>query len=121
MFKADNIEATSGVVEVSLRDAPPPSFLLWSHALLGNSETNSFSYMLALKLIFFIQVQDVHHVALKQMLRFIYTDECQEGALEEMADHLLVAAGKYQLGRLQVLCELQLIKSLQVRSYDAAA
>ena len=48
------------------------------------------------------------------MLRFIYTDECEEGAMEAMADHLLVAATRYQLGRLQVMSELHLSKTLTV-------
>ena len=48
------------------------------------------------------------------MLRFIYTDEVEEGAMEAMADHLLVAAMKYQLGRLQVMSEMHLSKTLMV-------
>ena len=48
------------------------------------------------------------------MLRFIYTDEVEEGAMEAMADHLLVAAMKYQLGRLQVMSEMHLSKTLAV-------
>ena len=40
------------------------------------------------------QVEDVEPQAFKQVLRFMYTDECEEGALEAMADHLLVAATK---------------------------
>ena len=48
------------------------------------------------------------------MLRFIYTDECEEGAMEAMADHLLAASTRYQLGRLQVMSELHLTKTLTV-------
>lgn len=59
-----------------------------------------------------ITIEDMEPEVLKQMLRFIYTDDCEEGAIEAMADHLLVAACRYQLGRLQVLCEVQLSKSL---------
>ena len=51
---------------------------------------------------------------LHQVLRFIYTDEVEEGAMEAMADHLLVAAMKYQLGRLQVMSEMHLSKTLAV-------
>ena len=51
------------------------------------------------------------------MLRFIYTDECEEGAMEAMADHLLAAATKYQLGRLQVMSELHLVRTLTVTDY----
>lgn len=50
-----------------------------------------------------------------QLLRFIYTDGVYEGALDAMADHLLVAAMKYQLGRLEVMCELHLSRTLTVR------
>ena len=56
-----------------------------------------------------------HHASLAhQVLRFIYTDEVEEGAMEAMADHLLVAAMKYQLGRLQVMSEMHLSKTLMV-------
>jgi len=48
------------------------------------------------------------------VLLFIYTDEVEEGAMEAMADHLLVAATKYQLGRLQVMSEMHLSKTLAV-------
>ena len=40
------------------------------------------------------QVEDVEPEALEQLLRFMYTDECEEAVLESMADHLLVAATK---------------------------
>ena len=52
------------------------------------------------------------------MVRFIYTDECEEGAMEAMADHLLAAATKYQLGRLQVMSELHLVRTLTVTDYS---
>ena len=55
------------------------------------------------------------------MLRFIYTDEVEEGAMEAMADHLLVAAMKYQLGRLQVMSEMHLSKTLAVSINGDAA
>ena len=53
------------------------------------------------------------------MLRFIYMDECEEGAMEAMADHLLAAATRYQLGRLQVMSELHLTKTLTVIVHSA--
>ena len=61
-------------------------------------------------------VEDIEPEAFKQMLRFIYTDSCEAGAVEAMADHLLVAATRYQLGRLQVMCELQLSKTLTIEN-----
>ena len=41
-----------------------------------------------------VKVEDVDPAAFRQMLRFIYTDACEEGAIEgeNMAAHLLVAA-----------------------------
>ena len=37
--------------------------------------------------------------------------------MEAMADHLLAAATKYQLGRLQVMSELHLVRMLTVTDY----
>ena len=36
--------------------------------------------------------------AFEQLLRFLYTDECEEDAVQNMADHLLVAATRWCMG-----------------------
>jgi len=59
-----------------------------------------------------ISIPDIDPVAFKQLLRFIYTDEVEAGAMEAMADHLYIASTKYQLERLQVMSGLYLSKTL---------
>jgi len=55
-----------------------------------------------------VTIEDIDPVAFKQVLRFVYTDACEAGAMEAMADHLLPAARKYQLERLQRMSEAYL-------------
>lgn len=48
------------------------------------------------------------------MLQFMYTDQCEDGAMEAMADHLLAAATKYQLPGLRRMAEAHLSRTLTV-------
>lgn len=50
-----------------------------------------------------VDITDVDHEVLREMLRFIYTGKAAN--LEKMADDLLAAADKYALERLKVMCE----------------
>ena len=61
-----------------------------------------------------LQVRDVEPRVFKAMLHFIYNDSLPEIDEDEdevgMAQHLLVAADKYGLQRLKVMCEAMLLK-----------
>ena len=59
-----------------------------------------------------IQVVGVEPTAFKQLLRYIYTGSCAEGALEAMADHLYEAADRFGVPELQQLAARQMTASL---------
>nr|XP_050047599.1 speckle-type POZ protein-like [Dermacentor andersoni] len=63
-----------------------------------------------------VEITDMDHEVLREMLRFIYTGQAPN--LDSMADDLLVAADKYALERLKVMCEESLWSNLSV---DTAA
>jgi len=59
-----------------------------------------------------VEITDVDHSVMSEMLRFIYTGKVAN--LDRMADDLLAAADKYALERLKVMCEEALCTSLTV-------
>jgi speckle-type POZ protein len=59
-----------------------------------------------------VEITDVDHNVMAEMLRFIYTGKASN--LDKMADELLAAADKYALERLKVMCEEALCTSLTV-------
>lgn len=59
-----------------------------------------------------VSITDVDYDVLLEILRFIYTGKAAN--LDQMAEALLPAAGKYALGRLKVLCEVALLQNLTV-------
>jgi speckle-type POZ protein len=61
-----------------------------------------------------VEITDVDHEVLREMLRFIYTGKATN--LEEMADDLLAAADKYALERLKVMCEEALCTNLSIEN-----
>ncbi|ROT64691.1 hypothetical protein C7M84_017365 [Penaeus vannamei] len=61
-----------------------------------------------------VEIQDVDHEVLREMLRFIYTGKATN--LEKMADDLLAAADKYALERLKVMCEEALCTNLSIEN-----
>uniref|UniRef100_A0A0E0MHF7 BTB domain-containing protein n=1 Tax=Oryza punctata TaxID=4537 RepID=A0A0E0MHF7_ORYPU len=66
-----------------------------------------------------IRVDDMHADVFRAFLHFIYTDELPPGEMDGddasiMAQHLLVAADKYDLPRLKLICENKLSMSLDV-------
>lgn len=61
-----------------------------------------------------VDITDVDHEVLREMLRFIYTGKATN--LEKMADDLLAAADKYALERLKVMCEEALCTSLAIEN-----
>jgi speckle-type POZ protein len=63
-----------------------------------------------------VEITDMDHEVLREMLRFIYTGKATN--LEKMHDELLAAADKYDLERLKVMCEESLCSNLSV---DTAA
>nr|BAK03621.1 predicted protein [Hordeum vulgare subsp. vulgare] len=72
-----------------------------------------------------IVVEDMQPAVFKALLRFIYTDSLpsmenldgDEG--KEMVKHLLVAADRYAMERMKVMCESILCKSLDVENVTA--
>lgn len=96
MLQAGGIEATTG--DITVEDIEPVAFKqAAATTMCCSTETDG---------------------PRRQVLRFIYTDECEDGAMEAMADHLLVAAMRYQLGRLQVMSEIHLVKTLTVSARE---
>lgn len=61
-----------------------------------------------------VEIADVDHEVLREMLRFIYTGKAAN--LEKMADDLLAAADKYALDRLKVMCEEALCTNLSIEN-----
>ncbi|KAK9686477.1 MATH domain [Popillia japonica] len=61
-----------------------------------------------------VDITDVDHEVLREMLRFIYTGKASN--LEKMADDLLAAADKYALERLKVMCEEALCTNLSIEN-----
>lgn len=59
-----------------------------------------------------VEIADVDHEVLREMLRFIYTGRAT--CLDKMADDLLAAADKYALERLKVMCEEALCTNLSI-------
>ncbi|KAM0872920.1 hypothetical protein ACQ4PT_038385 [Festuca glaucescens] len=54
-----------------------------------------------------IQIKDMEAKVFKMMLHFIYTDRLpsiHDGVIMEMAQHLFVVAGRYNLERLKLIC-----------------
>ncbi|XP_059478653.1 speckle-type POZ protein B isoform X2 [Neocloeon triangulifer] len=61
-----------------------------------------------------VEIADVDHEVLREMLRFIYTGRAT--CLDKMADDLLAAADKYALDRLKVMCEEALCTNLSIEN-----
>ncbi|XP_047043128.1 BTB/POZ and MATH domain-containing protein 1-like [Lolium rigidum] len=64
-----------------------------------------------------VRVADMEGRVFRALLRFLYTDSWPETAKEEecaMAQHLLVAADRYGMERLKLLCEDNLCKSISL-------
>ncbi|XP_065306775.1 speckle-type POZ protein isoform X6 [Dermacentor albipictus] len=61
-----------------------------------------------------VEITDMDHEVLREMLRFIYTGRAPN--LDKMADDLLAAADKYALERLKVMCEEALCSNLSVET-----
>jgi len=59
-----------------------------------------------------IPIEDMEPAVFKQLLRWIYTGQCEGGALAAMADHLYEAAGKFGLPLLQAAAQRQMLASL---------
>ncbi|XP_049769761.1 poly [ADP-ribose] polymerase tankyrase-like [Schistocerca cancellata] len=66
-----------------------------------------------------IEITDVREAVLRQLLRFVYTDETPQ--LASMAAELLAASDKYDLPLLKKRCEQQLAQGLTVDNAAATA
>ena len=63
-----------------------------------------------------LTITDIEPDVFEQLLRWMYTGELAEGALEtaDMAEHCLMGANRYELGGLKQLCEAKLCEGLTV-------
>ena len=59
-----------------------------------------------------IEVEDVEPAVFKQLLRWLYTGRCEEGAIDAMADHLFMAAAKFGVADLQALASRTMLAAL---------
>lgn len=65
----------------------------------------------------YVEISDIDEKVLEQMLRYIYTDRCEN--IAEYAEGLFVAADKYDLEGLKLRCEQVLLKNLSVENAAA--
>lgn len=69
-----------------------------------------------------ITIEDMQPVVFKALLHFVYTDsvppmkDLDDGEKREMVKHLLVAAHRYGMKRMKMMCESILCKSLDVET-----
>lgn len=61
-----------------------------------------------------IHIPDFDAVVIKDLLHFIYTDECPLKSLESHAEMLLAASCKYQIKGLESICEVHLSSTINV-------
>ncbi|XP_065203941.1 speckle-type POZ protein B-like [Planococcus citri] len=61
-----------------------------------------------------IDIEDINETVVEGMLNYIYTGKCDD--LDELAEGLLAAADKYDLGRLKIMCAKKLIEGLSVEN-----
>ena len=62
---------------------------------------------------------EVEPVVFQELLRWFYTDNVAEGAMEAMGEYLLLAANKYGCEPLKQMCELKLCHDLTVENAAA--
>ncbi|XP_065205310.1 speckle-type POZ protein B-like isoform X20 [Planococcus citri] len=61
-----------------------------------------------------VDIEDINEAVVEGMLKYIYTGKCDD--LDELAEGLLAAADKYDLGRLKIMCAKKLINGLSVEN-----
>jgi alpha-tubulin suppressor-like RCC1 family protein len=59
-----------------------------------------------------IEVEGVEPAVFRQLLRWLYTGQCEEGAIDAMADHLFEAAAKFSVDDLQALASRTMVAAL---------
>lgn len=63
-----------------------------------------------------IIVKDFDVTTVKELLHFIYTDECTPKSLESNCEMLLAASSKYQIKDLESLCEVHMSTTINVNN-----
>lgn len=63
-----------------------------------------------------VYIPDFDDVVIKDLLHFIYTDDCPPKSLESNAEMLLAAACKYQIKALESICEVYLSSTINVNN-----
>lgn len=71
---------------------------------------NLFQHDITLRLLDYLELQDVRAEVFEQVLHFVYTDSIQN--VEEFPEDLLIAANKYQIEALKEACENYLIRTI---------
>ncbi|XP_065205343.1 speckle-type POZ protein B-like [Planococcus citri] len=61
-----------------------------------------------------VDIEDVDEAVVEEMLIYIYTGKCE--VPDALAEELFVAADKYDLGRLKIMCVQKLIEGLSVEN-----
>uniref|UniRef100_J3LEC1 BTB domain-containing protein n=1 Tax=Oryza brachyantha TaxID=4533 RepID=J3LEC1_ORYBR len=61
-----------------------------------------------------VRIEDMEAQVFKMLLRYVYTETLPEMEEDVMCQHLLVAAGRYNLERLKLICEEKLCRYIAV-------
>mmetsp|Transcript_4357 Transcript_4357/g.5999 ORF Transcript_4357/g.5999 Transcript_4357/m.5999 type:complete len:346 (-) Transcript_4357:327-1364(-) len=61
-----------------------------------------------------IEISDFDESIVRELLKYIYTDECSPKALEDDCELLFAAACKYQIKGLETLCEVHMSSTINV-------
>ena len=63
-----------------------------------------------------LTITDTDPDVFDQLLRWIYVEEVDEGAIEAFGEHLLMGANRYELGGLKLLMETKLCEGLSIEN-----
>ena len=63
-----------------------------------------------------LEITDTDPDVFDQLLRWIYVEEVDEGAIEAFGEHLLMGANRYELGGLKLLMETKLCEGLSIEN-----
>ena len=87
----------------------------YAHKIMLSARSSVFAAMfkheMAEKIDNTINITDINHQVFEEVLRFIYTGKISS-ITDEIAAELLVAADKYELDRLKIICEVFIAKNL---------
>eukprot|EP00618_Florenciella_parvula_P018313 CAMPEP_0119544450 /NCGR_PEP_ID=MMETSP1344-20130328/54738_1 /TAXON_ID=236787 /ORGANISM="Florenciella parvula, Strain CCMP2471" /LENGTH=415 /DNA_ID=CAMNT_0007588953 /DNA_START=1700 /DNA_END=2947 /DNA_ORIENTATION=+ len=85
----------------------------------GSSSSSSSSSSDASLEVDGIKISDTEPDVFEQLLKYMYNGKCDEGAIEAMCEHLLMAANHYQCDNLKLICQAKLHEGLTVANAAA--